>query len=142
MPPVAASTFLQFIYCMYVNVEQYEKKTKLMAVASVASVIVNCILNHIFILRFGYIAAAYTTYASYFVLMILHMLIVNHIGRSEVYKNKLIIILALVVSVIMFSVTFIMNDIVVRYSIVALYILLGLYLIYRNRNMVKKYIKK
>lgn len=142
MPPVAASTILQFIYCMYVNVEQYEKKTKLMAVASVASVIVNCILNHIFILRFGYIAAAYTTYASYFVLMILHMLIVNHIGRSEVYKNKLIIILALVVSVIMFSVTFIMNDIVVRYSIVALYILLGLYLIYRNRNMVKKYIKK
>ena len=142
MPPVAASTILQFIYCMYVNVEQYEKKTKLMAVASVSSVIVNYILNYFFIPRFGYIAAAYTTYASYFVLMFFHMLIVNHIGRSEVYKNKIIIILALIVSIIMFSVTFIMNNFAVRYSIVILYILVGLYLIYKNQDIIKKFLKK
>lgn len=142
MPPVAASTILQFIYCMYVNVEQYEKKTKLMAVASISSVIINYILNFIFISQFGYIAAAYTTYVSYLVLMVLHMLIVNRIGKSIVYKNKKILILALSISGLMFATTFLMDKILIRYIIVIFYFVFGCYFIYKNKLLVKKMIKR
>lgn len=142
MPPVAASTILQFIYCMYVNVEQYEKKTKLMACASVCSVFVNYFLNVMFIPKYGYIAAAYTTYVSYFVLMILHMLIVAYIGRSEVYENKKIIALSITTSGMMFATTFIMRTIVLRYFIVFVYVIVGCYIAYSNRQSLLKIIGK
>ena len=70
MPPVAAACLLQFIYSMYVDVEQFEKKTIGMAVASMLAAGLNFVLNLILIPRFGYLAAAYTTYAGYFFLMV------------------------------------------------------------------------
>ena len=48
MPPVAAGCLLQFVYCMYVNIEQYEKKTVGMAMASVVAAGLNFVLNFIF----------------------------------------------------------------------------------------------
>lgn len=140
MPPVAASCIMQYIYCMYVNVEQFEKKTKLMAVASAVSAFVNYILNSIFIPIFGYVAAAYTTYAGYFVLMALHMLIVKHINMSHVYDTKKILILAITVSALMFGATVLLNNIVLRYVIFAIYAFFGVFIIIKHKEQILKII--
>ena len=142
MPPVAASCILQFIYCMYVNIEQYEKKTGQMALASVSAVVINYALNVIFIPLYSYIAAAYTTYASYFVLMILHILIVKNIGMSHVYHNKKIICIACV-SICMALIANIVVDILwLRYLILLLYCLVGLIIVYKYKNIAMSFIRR
>lgn len=142
MPPVAASCILQFIYCMYVNVEQFEKKTNAMALASVFSVVINYVSNYIFIIRFGYIAAAYTTYASYFVLMLFHMLIVKKIGLSKVYHNKIIIMLA-IGSLLLVSISnMLVENSIARYIVLLMYILAGVIVIYKNKEVAKRIINR
>ena len=142
LPPVAASTILQFVYCMYVNVEQYEKKTQMMAAASVFAMLSNYILNYIFIPEFGFIAAAYTTYASYFILMLLHMLIVRIIKRSMVYSNTSIIIITALSSAVIFSTTLLLEHIVIRYIIIAVYGAIGLSVMWKYRDHIKQFLER
>lgn len=72
IPPVVISNFIIFAYSLYVNIEHYHKKTKGITINTVIAAILNLILNYLFIPKFGYIAAAYTTLISYFVSFILH----------------------------------------------------------------------
>ena len=80
MTPVAMGCVCQFMYTLYVNIEQYKKKTVGMAIASVTAALINYALNALFIPKYGYIAAAYTTLFGYLVLFIIHMLIVKSLG--------------------------------------------------------------
>ncbi|MCR5788993.1 MAG: oligosaccharide flippase family protein, partial [Lachnospiraceae bacterium] len=68
--PVALGTLAQYFYTNYVNVELFYKKTPIIAASSCVAALLNYLLNLCFIPRFGYIAASYTTLASYIVLML------------------------------------------------------------------------
>lgn len=72
IPPIVLSNFVIFAYTLYVNTEHYYKKTKGITVNTVVAAIVNIVLNFLFIPKFGYVAAAYTTLASYLVSFALH----------------------------------------------------------------------
>jgi O-antigen/teichoic acid export membrane protein len=73
---------------MYVNLEQAKKKTVGMAIGSISAAVLNYILNALFIPRFGYIAAAYTTVASYLWLYIIHVILVARLGYLRVYDLR------------------------------------------------------
>lgn len=142
MPPVAAGCLLQFVYCMYVNVEQYEKKTVGMAIASAVAAGLNFILNYICIPHFGYIAAAYTTYVGYFVLLILHMWFVRRLGMSAVYDSKRLFTIAVIASTLMFLSNVLLDMNVIRWCLVIVYMLILSILIIRNRTMIKKIVEQ
>lgn len=142
IPPVAAGCLLQFVYCMYVNIEQYEKKTIGMAFASVTAAIINFILNYLFIPRYGYIAAAYTTYIGYFVLLIMHMMFVKRLGLLHVYSNKKMFFLTIITSICIVSITIILNLTIIRYCILILYLLLLFIVVYKNKEKIKKIVKR
>lgn len=72
IPPIIASNYIMFAYSLYVNIEHYHKKTKIIAVNTIIAAAVNVVLNFMFIPYFGYVAAAYTTLASYFVSFCCH----------------------------------------------------------------------
>ncbi|HAV01240.1 MAG TPA: hypothetical protein DCW47_08655 [Lachnospiraceae bacterium] len=86
--PVALGTLAQYFYTNYVNVELYRKKTPVIAISSVTAAAINYGLNALFIPRFGYLAAAYTTLASYIILMILHYLAVRFYLKERVYDDR------------------------------------------------------
>lgn len=86
MIPVLIGCFFQFMYTMFVNIEQILKKTIGMAFASISAALLNLILNLNLIPRFGYIAAAYTTLIGYLWLLLVHMYLVYRIGYAIVYK--------------------------------------------------------
>lgn len=88
MTPVAMGCVCQFLYTMFVNIEQYEKRTAGMAFASMAAAVFNFILNAMFIPVFGYTAAAYTTLAGYLFLLSAHMILVKKMGFSQVYSYR------------------------------------------------------
>ncbi len=85
--PVALGTLCQYFYSNYVNVEIFYKKTALLALNSCIAAGINILLNYIFISRYGYIAAAYTTLAGYFILMILHYVASTLILKKKIYPD-------------------------------------------------------
>ncbi len=99
IPPIFLGCILQFFYSMYVNIEQYEKKTGMMALGTFLAAALNVILNAIFIPIYGQTAAAYTTVAGYAFLLTLHYLVVRKMKLTGVYNGK-IICLALSVSAV------------------------------------------
>ncbi|MGN0414034.1 MAG: lipopolysaccharide biosynthesis protein [Agathobacter sp.] len=142
IPPVTAGCMMQFIYCMYVNVEQYEKKTVGMAIASVLAALFNYVTNYIFINIFGYTAAAYTTYFSYLLLLIMHMYLVYRIGKSNVYDNKIIILIALIASLIICGIGSIFEYIVLRYIILFFYCCIGMVVLMKYKKQIISIFRK
>lgn len=71
---------MSFFYSVYIT---YEKKTLLMAIINLSAGLSNIILNIIFIPLYGYIAAAYTTAISYFLLFFLNWLTSRFVLKSK-----------------------------------------------------------
>lgn len=138
MPPIAFGCACQFIYTMFVNIEQFRKKTIGMAIGSATAALVNYLLNLFFIPRYGYIAAAYTTLISFLWLLIAHMIMVKKIHENMAYSYKYIF----AVLIIMFACTLLISSAygsdIVRYIILFVYcaIIAGLLLHYRDRLYV------
>ncbi len=87
VPPVALGTLCQYFYTNYVNLELFYKKTALIACNSVAAAVVNYILNAVFIARYGYRAAAFTTLAGYAFLCLLHFLCTRFLLKQKLYAD-------------------------------------------------------
>ena len=87
VPPIVLGTLAQYFYTNYVNVEIFCKKTPFIAIGSCLAAGINYLLNAAFIPRYGYIAAAYTTLASYLILMILHFVMVRFVLKEKVYDD-------------------------------------------------------
>ena len=88
IPPVMIGFVFQFIYSLYVNVEQYHKKQGVIAIGTIIAAGTNIILNWICIRKYGYIASAYTTLISYIVLFFVHFMFVRHLKKSYVYDTR------------------------------------------------------
>lgn len=63
---------MYIVYGMYAG---YKKKTILVSIITITAGISNIILNTIFLPKYGYIAAAYTTVVSYFIMFLLAWLV-------------------------------------------------------------------
>lgn len=142
MTPVAMGCVCQFLYTMYVNIEQYEKKTVGMAFASAGAALLNLILNAIFIPMFGYIAAAYTTLAGFLFLLIVHMLLVKKLGYSQVYDNKLVILVVVVMICFTVGINFLYMKNYFRYIAIGIYIIATVTVFIKERVIVKNLVSK
>ena len=72
IPPIVLANYLIFVYTMYVNVEHYYKKTVFISINTMIAAVSNILLNIVFIYKWGYVGAAYTTLFSYILSLILH----------------------------------------------------------------------
>lgn len=137
MPPVVFGCCFQYIYTMYVNVEQIKKKTKWMAMASGIAALINVGLNCLFIPKYGYIAAAYTTLFSYFCLFIIHMFVLKKIGFGYTYNNKVLCVLSFVLFVLTVYFEKLLYFKKLRYIVVVLYfVVLGLYIFKHKGKLI------
>ena len=102
IPPVMLGCLFQYIYTMYVNIEQFMKKTVGMAFGSALAAIINVALNMLFIPKYGYIAAAYTTLVSYGFLLVFHYILVKELAYPCIIIPRnilLIVILGLIITI-------------------------------------------
>ncbi len=65
VPPVAMSILLLFYSQLFINVEFYYEEKALLIWGSIGSAVLNVLLNAWLIPRYGFVAAGYTTLASY-----------------------------------------------------------------------------
>ena len=119
--PISIGCVFQLIYTMYVNVEQFKKKTLGMALGTVLAAIINYSLNYIFIPSSGYVAAAYTSLISFFCLMIFHIFLVYKMGFGNVYDLKIIVLIAVLINLYAILVNFMYPYILIRYIVIVIY---------------------
>ncbi|MBQ7714352.1 MAG: oligosaccharide flippase family protein [Clostridia bacterium] len=102
MPPIAAGVYFISVSNLYSNVLTYLKKTKYIMFSSIIAAVSNIILNYIFIRIYGYMAAAYTTLASYVIMTALLMIFAIKTGTkcgvsvASFYSNKMIVTMSVV----------------------------------------------
>ena len=124
IPPVVGGVFFQVQYFVYSNIVYYYKKPKYVMMGSVIAVILNLILNYVFIRQFGYIAAAYTTLICYMIQVIIDYIGMKRVVQKDVYDMRTISILSVLVIVVSLLSNLIYNNQLIRYCI-AIIIMLG-----------------
>lgn len=103
--PIVMGVVCQYVYTHYVNIELHLKKTQYVSMGTVIAALVNIGLNMVFIPQYGFVAAAYTTLASYLVLMIIHYLITRRLLHVKLYNDFFMFSSLLITFVIAFIVT-------------------------------------
>ncbi|MDC7292851.1 oligosaccharide flippase family protein [Butyrivibrio sp. DSM 10294] len=72
VPPIACSVYFCFLYPLFSTIELFFEKTFFVSVSSLIAAIINVALNYMFIPKYGFYAAAYTTLFSYIVYALMH----------------------------------------------------------------------
>ena len=120
VPPLVLAMFFQFIYLFFYDLEYFYKKAKWIAAASVAAALLNIVLNMMLIPRAGYIAASYTTVASYMLLVILNYIFCKKLDVSHIYDIRLVIGVTVFLISYMSFILISVDWILARYLILAL----------------------
>ena len=142
MPPVSFGCVCQFIYSMYVSVEQFKKKTVGMAIASCIAALSNYLLNYFLIPKFGYIAAAYTTLASYLILLFIHVWLVRRMHIGKLYPLKFFILLLAAMTIYTVFINILYSHNIIRYIIAAAYFVAVLIFAIKSKDRIIALFKK
>ncbi len=137
--PVTVGVVCQYIYQQYVHIELHLKKTQYISIGTIIAAGLNIVLNLIFIPRYGFIAAAYTTMFCYFVLLVVHFLITRLVLKVHIYDDWFAFLAMAVVAVIAAVFMSLYSTYILRYALLAIICLLYVIL---NRKTVMGAIKK
>lgn len=139
VPVIMISYYFVFLYSLPVNLEFYTKKTKYIATGTFMAAVANIVLNLIFIRKFGYVAAAWTTVASYILLFVYHYVIALRISDVRVFKIMHFVygISFVTVSSVLFY--FIKDMWIIRYAII---IMVCLIIGFSLKKKIAVFIKK
>ena len=138
--PVLMAGFFAMAYSIPAVVEYYYEKTKYIATGTFIAATLNVILNMIFIPKFGYIAAAYTTLSSYIIYFSLHLVISRILFEDYIIKIKSIILFIFVLLISWVVVDFAKDLFLVRIGVAL--IIFGLTYFYFVKILSKEGLKR
>ncbi|MCR5226386.1 MAG: oligosaccharide flippase family protein [Eubacterium sp.] len=135
IPPVAMSVYFTFAYSLFALVEFYYEKTRMIMLASIASAVLNILLNYIFISKYGYYAAGYTTLFCYIAYATFHYFFMKKICKTEmndtiIYDSPKILCLSCGFVALGFIFLVSYDYFIIRYSIIIVMIVVCI--IFRN----------
>lgn len=117
IPVLVMATFFQFLNLFLYDLEYYYKKTKWTAISSVTAALLNIVLNAVFIPRMGYMAACYTTAASYFVLLVMNILFCRKLDIAHTYDMRVFVGTIVFVAFYMGLMFLLLDHLVLRYAL-------------------------
>ena len=143
IPPIALSNMFMFLFNLFVNIEYYFEQTKQVAFASVVSAITNVVLNYICLPKLGFIAAGYTTLICYIIYSLGHYVLMRRacnkfLDGIKVYDMKGLIAICIGCLVVGVSVILIFPYAIIRYSLIMVGIVIGIFKRKEILTMLKK----
>ena len=136
IPPVAMSVYFMYSYDLFAKFAFYYEKTKAIMIASVSGALLNVVLNYIFIKKFGYMAAGYTTLVCFIVYAFIHYLFMKKVCREccdgeYPYETKKIILITVpfLIAGFVFMATY--NYPLIRYGLVGVAVIVAV--VMRNK---------
>lgn len=136
VPPIVLSALLLFYCSLFDGLQFYYEKKHYLLISSIISAVLNIVLNALLIPVYGFVAAAYTTLASYISFALLEYYFLTRISRQyeiseAIYDTRglLFVFLTLAGAAALFL--FLYDHTAIRYGIIAL--MAVLLLVYRNQ---------
>lgn len=139
--PIITAGFFSFLYTIPATAEYYSEKTKYIAFSTICAAIMNIVLNTIFINKYGYVAAAYTTLATYVLYFLFHWLIARRIMPDYKIPLQTILITSISILVSNFVILLIIDNIFIRLVLFVIITMVSLLFEERKFGYLKK-IKK
>lgn len=142
MPPVACGVFFSAVYNIFGDVLLYHKKTYFIMISTSVAAVANIVLNYVFILQFGYMAAAYTTLFSYIILAVMQYVFVRIVHKGKVFN--VLYILALSAALVGCSLLCLLlyGNIFARYAVIVLMLVAAVFLRKKIISLFKQMKKK
>lgn len=143
IPAVSASVFYMFLFNLFANIEYYYKETKYVGMASVFAAVMNVVLNYIFIPKYGYVAAGYTTLVSYILYAMGHYVFMRvvskkHAGGYHFYDEKQMLAISIGFTAIALGIIPLYKTILIRYIAIFVLIIFAIVLFTRSQKVMKK----
>lgn len=126
IPPIVGGVFFQVHYFIYANILYYYKKPEYVMVGSLTATFLNVILNYIYINKFGYIAAGYTTIFCYLVQAAIDYIAMRRFVGESIYNMKLIGAMSAFIAVVAIFSNLTYDYFVVRYAAVLTLLIIGI----------------
>lgn len=128
IPAVSASVYYTFLFNLFVNIEYYYSETKFVAIASAGAAVSNVVLNLLFIPKYGFVAAGYTTLLSYMLYALGHFIFMRivskrYAGGYQFYNNRWIVVVSSIFTLIAFLIIPLYKYTLIRYIFVFLIVL-------------------
>lgn len=137
IPPIVLSNYLIFIYTLYVNVEHYYKRTVFISANTIIAALLNIVLNYFFILKWGYVGAAYTTLISYGLSLILHYAYSKKLNKEVFPVRNIAMPVIIIVGIVLCFYIFI-DEWMIRWGIA---LLCFVFLLIKERKFLLKIVK-
>lgn len=131
--PIIVATFLIFLYSIMVDLEYYYKSTKFIAINTMIAALTNIFLNILFIPKYGYQAAAYTTLISYFISFLLHNIHSRKLD-NELFNIKIFMLPIFIIILTALISSVYINDILFRWALAIILALIYLIKLYKQGN--------
>lgn len=116
VPIIVLSYIFLYYYSLFSNYAFYRKKTILISISTIIAGIVNVALNYIFIPKYGYIAAAYTTLISFILLFILHYMNARFILKEQLPKLR-IFFKGILLFAILLTIYYLIKDLEIHFAL-------------------------
>ena len=141
IPPVALSLLLLFYSQMFINVEFYFEDKKRLVYGTVGAAILNIVLNFLLIPIFGFIAAAYTTLASYLAFAGMNYISYRKTLKAndmpqELYNMKWMVTILLAFTAVDFMIVPLYNFRIARFVIIGV---VGIAVLANYKNFIRLY---
>lgn len=142
-PSIAASVYFNSMYLYFANFESYFEKSIYFSIATSLGAVVNLVLNALLIPCFGFVIAGYTTLICYILFAIMHYFFMRKIcneflNKVKIFNLKFIIILSSIVIFSSIGISFLYNNLIIRYLIVLIFVVFIIY----KRNYILTILKE
>ena len=142
IPSVIAGVFFSALYYIFANVVYYYKKPKYVMLGSVISAVANVVLNAIFIPKYGYLAAGYTTMVSYFLQVLIDYLALHRIMGRDIYDMKFIWLFSACMVFIACTLSMVYQVIWLRLAFLACVLLYAFFFLKKNKKSLMAFMQK
>lgn len=139
--PIIAAMYMYALAMVPVGMEFYCKKTGRISLFTFCTAICNIFLNAIFIPKAGYIAAAYTTLASYFLYALFHMISGGRLVGIHILRMPSVLISILFVSGISAVSIILLEQPAFRWIVIVIFLLIIFFGLLRNKETTVSILK-
>jgi O-antigen/teichoic acid export membrane protein len=139
--PMIMDAFIIFIYNVIIPAEYYKKKTNFVMIGTIFATALNIAGNYIFISRYGFIAAAYTTLFSYVCYLIFHLIISHKVVKFDIVEMPYLFVMTTSVSVIAFVNIFYIDSLIIRWIFTLCMIAAFVFVLNRKYRIVNDTLK-
>lgn len=140
--PLITGGYFSFLYTLPATVEYYYEKTSFIMIGTILAAILNVVLNLFFLLKYGYVAAAYTTLVTYILYFCLHYIIAKKIVGKNLFSTKLIFLLSTIALIMNFMTIFLIKYFIIRWCLAIVIFILSLMFEEKKIGIIKNRVIK